>query len=112
MGSGKMTVLTIRAHKRYATRQQVRLRATRGKAVDGLLIELSAEGIRISNLGPAKFDIGQPITVEIGDTDYHGRIRWSHDGLAGVRLDRALHCPEIAQLLELGRTVEPLRLAS
>jgi hypothetical protein len=34
-----MTVLTIRAHKRYATRQPVRLRAGRAKAVCGLLIE-------------------------------------------------------------------------
>ena len=113
MGSGTMTVLTIRAHKRYATRQPVRLRAGRGKPIEGLLIELSAEGIRVSNLGPAQFDIGQTVTVEVGDTDYQGRIRWAHDGIAGVRLDRALHCPEIAQLLELGRgAAEPMRLAS
>jgi hypothetical protein len=107
-----MTVLTIRAHKRYATRQRVRLRAGRAKAVEGLLIELSAEGIRISNLGPARFEIGQPITVEIGDCDYQGLVRWSHDGLAGVRLDRALHCQEIAGLLEQGRAApEPMRMA-
>jgi hypothetical protein len=98
-----MTVLTIRAHKRYATRQQVRLRAGRAKPVSGLLIELSAEGIRISNLGSARFDVGQPVTVEIGDREYQGFVRWSHDGIAGVRLDRALHGPEIAFLLELGR---------
>jgi hypothetical protein len=105
-----MTVLTIRAHKRYATRQPVRLRAGRAKPVTGLLIELSAEGIRISNLGSARFDIGESVTVEIGDRDYLGRVRWSHDGIAGVRLDRALHSPEIASLLETGRMVaEPVR---
>ena len=110
MGFVAMTVLTIRAHKRYATRQPVRLRAGRAKAVCGLLIELSAEGIRISNLGAARFEIGQPVTVEIGERDYQGRVRWSHDGIAGVRLDRALHVPEIAYLLEFGRSVpEPVR---
>lgn len=113
LGVSNMTVLTIRAHKRYATRQRVRLRAGRAKAVDGLLIELSAEGIRISNLGPARFDVGQPITVEINERDYQGLVRWSHDGIAGVRLDRALHGHEIAGLLEQGRTIaEPMRMAS
>ena len=105
-----MAVLTIRAHKRYATRQCVRLRAGRAKPADGLLIELSAEGARISNLGALRFDIGQSVTLEIGDSDYHGRIRWSHDGLAGIRFDQALYAPEIAQLLTLGRAVEPQRL--
>ena len=108
-----MTVLTIRAHKRYATRQAVRLRADCAKPVDGLLIELSSEGVRISNLGAARLEIGQPITVQIGDHDYHGLVRWAHDGLAGLRLDRALHAHEIAGLIELGRSApEPLRLAS
>ncbi len=108
-----MTVLTIRAHKRYATRQRVRLRAGRAKAIDGLLIELSAEGVRISNLGSALFAIGQAIIVQIGERDYHGLVRWSHDGLAGVRLDRALHAQEVAGLLEQGRmAAEPLRMAS
>jgi hypothetical protein len=114
-----MTVLTIRSHKRYATRQDVRLRSARGKALEGLLIELSAEGIRISNLHGAQFDIGQQVTVAIGEDDYHGRIRWAHDGIAGVRLDRALHCHEIAGLLERGRGIsqpkpqpQALRLAS
>jgi hypothetical protein len=105
-----MTVLTIRAHKRYATRQPVRLRAGRAKAVCGLLIELSAEGIRISNLGAARFETGQAVEVEIGERDYQGHIRWSHDGIAGVRLDRALHGPEIACLLAVGRAApEPVR---
>ncbi|MEO6151965.1 MAG: hypothetical protein ABIT09_02530 [Croceibacterium sp.] len=107
-----MTVLTIRAHKRYATRQTVRLTAGRDKAVEGLLIELSAEGIRISNLRGVTLAIAQAVTVQIGDSDYHGKIRWSHDGIAGVRLDRALHCHEVAGLLEHGRAKEPMRLAS
>ncbi|MEO6040378.1 MAG: PilZ domain-containing protein [Croceibacterium sp.] len=108
-----MTVLTIRSHKRYATRQPVRLRSSPGPCIDGLLIELSSEGCRISNLHPARFEIAQPVTVVIGDTDYAGVVRWSHDGIAGVRLDRALHGHEIAGLLEQGgRPAAPLQMAS
>jgi hypothetical protein len=104
-----MTVLTIRAHKRYATRQTVRLAAPGSKAVDGLLIELSSEGCRISNLGAASFMVGQEVTLDIGDDAYHGRIRWSHDGIAGVRLDRALHTYQVAELLAVSRGGEPER---
>jgi hypothetical protein len=107
-----MTVLTIRACKRYATRQKVRLIATSKNVAEGLLIELSAEGCRISNLGSMADQLiaGQPITVELGQTKYCGKVRWAHDGIAGVRLDQALHCHEVATLLELGRVVPPARL--
>jgi hypothetical protein len=104
-----MTVLTIRAHKRYATRQKVRLSAGAGCPVDGLLIELSSEGCRISNLGQVTYEIGQSVCVELGEDVYRGRVRWSHDGLAGIRLDDALHCHEVASLLAQGRDVEPER---
>ena len=108
-----MTVLTIRAHKRYATKQAVRLRSGRAKSVEGLLIELSSEGARISNLGATNFAIGEPVTVHIAGSTYEGLVRWSHDGIAGVRLERALHCHELAGLLEQGRAApEPMRLAS
>ena len=53
-----MTVLTIRAHRRYAVRQPVRLVKAGAKPVSGLMIELSSEGIRISNLGRSPFAIG------------------------------------------------------
>ena len=105
-----MTVLTIRACKRYATRQKVRLRSEREQAIEGLLIELSAEGCRISNLGCTTFDTGQSVTLAIGDDEYHGRIRWSREGIAGVRLDPALHYHEVAGLLEAGRNSVPALL--
>jgi len=105
-----MTVLTIRACKRYATRQSVRLRENRGKAVSGLLIELSSEGCRISNLGGASFTVGQPVTLEIGGQDHAGHVRWARDGVAGLRLDRALHTYELSSILEQGRAGEPARL--
>jgi hypothetical protein len=98
-----MTVLTIRAHKRYAVRQPVRLGKTGAKPVSGLMIELSSEGIRVSNLGRPGFMIGEPVTVEIDELKFHGKIRWTHDGIAGVRLDNALYSAQLGDLLARGR---------
>ena len=98
-----MTVLTIRAHKRYAVRQPVRLGKPGDKAIGGLMIELSSEGLRISNLGRPGFMIGEPVTVAIDELKFHGKIRWAHDGIAGVRLDNALYSAQLGELIARGR---------
>ena len=100
-----MSVLTIRASKRYATRLPVKLHRDGSKtASSGLLIELSQQGARISNLGRAKCEAGDSVVIVAAkDIEIEGTIRWAHDGLAGVRLDRSLHLPEMRELLELIR---------
>jgi len=98
-----MTVLTIRAHRRYAVRQPVLLGKPGSKPVSGLMIELSSEGVRISNLGRPGFTIGEPVTVELDDLKLRGHIRWTHDGIAGVRLDTALFTSELSELIARGR---------
>jgi hypothetical protein len=102
-----MAVLTIRAHRRYAVRQPVQLQTPGGKPVGGLMIELSSEGCRISNLGRPGFTVGEPVTVAIDERKYHGRIRWTHDGIAGVRLDTALYPMQLSELIALGRGESP-----
>ena len=54
-----MTVLTIRSHRSYAVRQPVNLRKPGGRAATGLMIELSSEGCRISNLARGQFAVGE-----------------------------------------------------
>jgi hypothetical protein len=98
-----MTVLTIRAHKRYAVRHPVRLGAPGSAATPGLLIELSAEGCRISKLAEAMFEAGERIVVHLGQVALPGRIRWAHDGLAGIRLDNVLRRDQFAELVALAR---------
>ena len=98
-----MTVLTIRAHKRYAVRQAVGLGKPGAKPLSGLMIELSSEGIRISNLGRPNFNIGEPVTVHIDELKFHGKIRWAHDGIAGVRLDSALFPSQLGELIARSR---------
>lgn len=99
-----MSVLTIRSYKRYATRLPVKLRRGGRKAVKGLLIELSQQGARISNLARGKYEVGDEVVIVTPtNLELCGTIRWAHDGLAGVRLDRSLHLPEMRELLELNR---------
>ena len=103
-----MTVLTIRSHKRYAVRQPVYLKKPGEKAAQGLMIELSSEGIRISNLGRGAFAVGEPVSVDIDERTFMGRIRWAHDGVAGVRLDSALYPNQLGELIARGRGESPL----
>ena len=106
-----MTVLTIRAHKRYALRQPVRLAKSGAAPARGLLIELSSEGCRISNLGGATYDVGEQVAIHVDELKLPGRIRWAHDGLAGVRLDDALRIHQLAELIALGRNEAPTDIA-
>ena len=102
-----MSVLTIRAHKRYAVRQPVHLGKIGGTKHNGLLIEISSEGCRISNLGSPGFAVGEAVTLEIQDRTLHGHIRWCHSGIAGVRLATALLSNQLGELIAIGRGESP-----
>lgn len=103
-----MTVTTIRSHKRYAVRQVVSLRKAGGRRAEGLMIELSSEGCRVSNLKRGEHSAGDTVTLEIGDISLGGFIRWAHDGVAGVRLDNALFSNQLAELVAIGRGEQEL----
>jgi len=103
-----MTVLTIRAHRRYAVRQFVSLKKPGGKPAQGLMIELSSEGVRISNLKRGEFAVGDAVTVELEGTKLKGLIRWAHDTVAGVRLDHALFSTQLSEILARGRGEDEL----
>lgn len=98
-----MTVLTIRSHKRYAMRQPVRLGKAGAKPAQGLMIELSSEGCRISNLGQAEYAVGEQVTLQVEELSLSGFIRWAHGGLAGVRLENALFSNQLNDLLARSR---------
>lgn len=88
-----MSVLVIRAHKRFAVCRKVRLHPENGRELDGLLIELSLDGCRISRVpGPGRLAPGDAITVRIaGGEPIGARIRWLRDDAIGLRFDRPLH---------------------
>lgn len=102
-----MSVLTIRAHKRYALRLPVEVLKKGRKPAKGLLIELSQKGARISNLGRRKYNVGDEVVlVAAGGSHLPGVIRWAHDGLAGINLSRSLHLPELSELLDANRLAQ------
>ena len=104
-----MSVLTIRAHKRYALRLPVELCSPNGDAASGLLIELSKQGARISNLGETGYVYGDEVmlTTDCG-RELHGTVRWAHDGLAGIHLDAPLHAPQMSDFLTANRDAQQL----
>lgn len=104
-----MSILLVRARKRFAMRCGIHLHRHTGSAVKGLLIEMSTEGMRISNLGQAEFAAGEAVSLELdGGTRLSGRIRWSHDGLAGVKLDGPLLQSQLAEIVQEVRGADPV----
>ncbi|KLE35727.1 PilZ domain-containing protein [Aurantiacibacter luteus] len=99
-----MSVLTIRAHRRYALRMPARLKGEGRKSAPCLLIELSQQGARLSNLDQVDFRPGDSVRLltECG-TELECTIRWAHDGRAGVRLEQSLHAPELSAMLDTYR---------
>lgn len=99
-----MTVLTIRAHKRFGVCRGIKLHSGRDNVVDGLLIEVSLEGCRISNVDSDRFAIEDCVEVEIGGwKSFRGRVRWQHDGMIGLRLVQPFHNGELVKLVSFCR---------
>ena len=89
----------ITSHRRYAVRERIRLRRSDGSVVEGLLIELSLDGCRISNLEPAELAQGECVNVEWDASELPGRVRWSRRSVAGIRLTIPLLARQLAELL-------------
>lgn len=86
-----MSVLGNRTARRFAVRSSARLKPGRGKHVSGLLIELSLDGCRISNIDHARFAVGEVARIELdGFEPMDALVRWSQDGFVGLRFARAL----------------------
>lgn len=98
-----MAVLTIRSHRRFALRKSVRIGKDNLDTSTGLLIELSSEGCRVSSVERGIFQIGDAVVLDIDDRRMGGRIRWSHDGIVGVRFNTALFNREIEEIVSRDR---------
>ncbi len=99
-----MSVLTIRAHRRYALRMPSKLQSEGRKSASCLLIELSQHGARVSNLGRRKFEVGERVALNTDcGRQLHGKIRWAHNGRAGIELGQSLHLPELSELIDANR---------
>ena len=103
-----VSVLVIRAHKRFAVRRDAKVSESGKRAQRGLLIALSLDGCRISNLAPGNYPVDQLLTVKVaGFEPLEGRVRWSRDGVVGLRFAAPLHIPALDLLIRTCRGEAP-----
>jgi hypothetical protein len=95
----------MRTTRRFAVCRAARLKPCRGRAADGLLVELSLDGCRISNIGnTARFIVGEAARLEIDGFDpFEAEVRWSKDGFVGVYFARSLNAALLDTLLKTCR---------
>lgn len=101
-----MTVLTIRAHKRFAVCRKTRLRKSGKRGAEALLIELSLDGCRIGQVGASEdFAIGDVLTLRVDGraAPLEGRVRWLGEGVIGLRFTCPLHNAALEALIRLCR---------
>lgn len=103
-----VSVLVIRSHKRFAVRRPISLREEDGGKRGGLMIELSGEGCRISGIDSLRYTIDQTVTLDLGDEQRAGRVRWAHDGFVGIKFASALRPAELNQMIEASRMAPEL----
>lgn len=103
-----MNVRAIRLHQRFAVRRKVLTVRGRGRPVEGLLVELSLHGCRVSGLGRHRFEMGGPICVTLPGFDpLEGEVRWLGEGTVGLRFLRPLTAAALAELLAAARDPLP-----
>jgi hypothetical protein len=96
-----MSVLGNRTTRRFAVRSSAKLKPGRGKSAAGLLIELSLDGCRISNVDHARFCVGELARIELdGFEPLDALVRWSQDGFVGLRFARSLSMAGLESLLQ------------
>lgn len=87
-----VSLLIIRSSRRFAVRRSISLVLPCGTERDGLLVEISLSGCRISSIGVDLPGIDECVTVRIeGFDEMPAQVRWTGEGILGLRLIRPLH---------------------
>jgi hypothetical protein len=104
-----VTLLTIRASKRYATRQSASVACLDGANIKALLIELSTEGCRVSTTETLAVRRGDEVAVKICGKAMRGSVRWADSRTIGLRFDKALFQQELRDILAGGAAADPAK---
>jgi hypothetical protein len=106
-----MTVTSFRPHRRFAVRQTVRIShaaSANTACAEGLLIELSIRGCRISNIDPSPFANGDAVYLEIeGFSPIHGSVRMADKGVLCLTFATPLYTPALDDLINQCRAPQP-----
>ena len=98
-----MTVLIIRAHKRFAVCRKARLGGS-ADAVHGLLVELSLDGCRLGNVDVSAFTEQDVVIIHVeGAEPFRATVRWRGERTLGLRLVRPFHVAELDHLIRTCR---------
>ncbi|WAT18135.1 hypothetical protein OZN62_00730 [Aurantiacibacter sp. MUD11] len=99
-----MHKIETRPLRRYAFRMPVELERGRRAKASGLLIELSHDCARISQLSRGKYEEGDKVVIlATPERQLSGTIRWTNNSIAGIRLDEPLPTPELQDLVAMNR---------
>ena len=99
-----VSALIIRKHSRFAMCHQANLRRAGGRFRQALLVEVSLDGCRLSNLGKSPIEVGQHASVRIdGFGMVEVVIRGAKDGFVSLRFDRPLFTADLNRLIQTCR---------
>lgn len=105
-----MSILVIRAHKRFAVRGNARLGRPGRRRAPGLVIELSLDGARISGVPSCGYAPGDATCLAIdGWEPMACEVRWAGEATIGLRFVQPLHIGALERLIHLCRSEEPAR---
>lgn len=98
-----MTVLVIRAHKRFAVCRTARV-SCGGWTGEALVVELSLDGCRIGNLDVGSFAPDAKVSIAPdGAEPFAATVRWLGDRAVGLRLARPFHVAELERMVRACR---------
>lgn len=102
-----MAVHSLRTHYRYAVRAATKLTAKGRKPQSCLVIELSSDGARLSNLSECCLEEGDDVTLEMpGSKGLQAIVRWAHDGVAGLRFASPLSTTSLSKMVDACRSAD------
>lgn len=103
-----MTHYSALARRRFALRMPVELLGEELGKIGGLLIELSQDCARVSQLPMGELQSGALVTLETPcGMRRPARVRCASNGTASLRFENALHLPELGALIEANRASSP-----
>jgi hypothetical protein len=104
-----IAILTIRKHQRFAVRHDVGIVRDGQHPRSCLLVEVSLEGARLAVPGSEALAIDQRVMLEIdGFGSLAAHVRWTRDGVVGLKFAAALHHAELDELIHICRAAPAL----
>lgn len=103
-----VSILVIRQHARYGVCRKAQLARPDGRAVSGLLVELSVHGCRLGNIDQSRFTLDETVTLEIPGFDgFEAQVRWVGGGVVGLRFRHPFHIAALERLIRACRGETP-----